>query len=78
MKEFKIPERLAQLDEVMRYDSRLKELGKAGHFSVLERMVINQERGQLWAGKENYCHSIALREKIEFVINKINNLNKES
>jgi hypothetical protein len=77
MKEFKIPERLSDLDEVLRYDSKMKELGKAGHFSVLERIVINQERGQLRAGKENYCHSIALREKIEFVINKINNLKQE-
>lgn len=71
MKEFKIPERLTQLDEVLHYDTKMKESGKAGHFSVLERIVINQERGQLLAGKENYCHSIALRQKIEFVIDKI-------
>lgn len=78
MKEFIPPQRLAQLDQVLQYDSQLKEKGKAGHFSALERILINQERGQLMAGKENYCHSLALREKIEFVIDKINNLKKES
>lgn len=73
MKEFKPSERLIALDEILQYDSKLKDNGKSGHFSVAERILINQERGQLLAGKDNYCHSIALREKIEFVINKIKN-----
>lgn len=71
MKEFKPSERLTALDEILKYDSELKDNGKAGHFSVAERILINQERGQLLAGKENYCHSIALRAKIEFVVTKI-------
>lgn len=77
MKEFKVPERLAQLNEVLRYDSKLKEKGKSGHFSEIERIQINQERGKLMAGNDKYCHSLALREKIEFVIDKINNLKQE-
>ncbi len=76
MKEFKIPERFAALGDVLRYDTELKERGKAGHFSALERIQINQERGQLLSGNENYHHAQALREKIEFVIEIINNLNK--
>lgn len=64
-------ERLIVLGEVLEYDSQLKEIGKAGHFSVAERILINQERGQLLAGKTNYLLPIALRTKIEFVINKI-------
>lgn len=71
MKEFRSSERLIQLREVLEYDSKLKEKGKAGHFSATERIMINQERGQLFDGKENYCHKIALATKIEFVINKI-------
>lgn len=71
MKEFKPSERLVALGEILEYDTQLKEKGKAGHFSVTERILINQERGQLLAGKENYCHSIALQSKIEFVTNKI-------
>lgn len=73
MKEFKPNERLTALDEILKYDSELKDNGKAGHFSVAERIMINQERGQLLSGKDNYCHSIALRAKIDFVINKIKN-----
>jgi len=71
MKEFKPGERLTALGEILEYDSQLKEIGKAGHFSVAERILINQERGQLLSGKAGYCHSMALRAKIEFVINKI-------
>lgn len=77
MKEFKVLERLAQLNEVLKYDSYMKETGKAGHFSEIERIQINQERGKLMAGNDKYCHSLALREKIEFVIDKINNLKQE-
>lgn len=77
MKEFNPPQRLQDLNAVLAYDSQLKEKGKAGHFSELERIRINQERGQLFAGKDNYSHTTALREKIEFVIDKINNLKQE-
>lgn len=76
MKEFNPNDRLQQLGEILLYDSELKEQGAAGHFSVTERIMINQERGQLIAGKEHYCHSIALREKIDFVIKKVTQLNK--
>ncbi len=71
MKEFKVPERLELLNEVLKYDSYMKETGKAGHFSEIERILINQERGKLMAGNDKHCHSLALRQKIEFVIEKI-------
>lgn len=66
-----INDRLEQLTLVLEYDSQLKEKGKAGHFSTMERIRINQERGQLLADNDNYRHDLALRQKIEFVIEKI-------
>lgn len=77
MKEIKAPERLELLNAVLKYDSQLKEKGKAGHFSELERIQINQERGKLMAGNDKYCHSQALGQKIEFVNNIIINLKQE-
>lgn len=64
-------QRLQQLIDVLEYDSQLKEKGKAGHFSTMERIRINQERGQLLSGNDNYRHELALKQKIEFVIEKI-------
>lgn len=64
-------QRLQQLIDVLEYDSQLKEKGKAGHFSTMERIRINQERGQLLADNDNYRHELALKQKIEFVIDKI-------
>jgi hypothetical protein len=71
MKEFNPTQRLLDLNAVLAYDTSQKEKGKAGHFSQLERIRINQERGQLFAGKENFRHAQPLEQKIEFVIKKI-------
>lgn len=41
--------RLILLYDALQEDSRLKEVGKAGIFTTLERICINQERGYLYS-----------------------------
>lgn len=76
----KINNRLEDLYDVLLYDSNEQTFGRAACFTVLERILINQERGALHSqvNEENEQEDIRyyqcparLESKIKFVIQKV-------
>lgn len=51
MKIYKPTQRLVELVIVLQFDSFLKDDGKEGRLSVIDRMRINQERAKLMRGE---------------------------
>lgn len=75
MKNFRPENRFIDLSEALRtcIDLEDSSIGKDRIFTVMERMMINQERGRLLAGNHSWEQEPMLELKIRKTLADINN-----
>ena len=73
MKKYQPPKRLIELGLVLQYDSSFQELGQSPILSMVQRILINQERGRIMSGHFDYIQPVNC--KIESVLVEIRKQN---
>lgn len=71
MKVFKPPKRLLELGLVLQYDSERQEIGLSPILEIEQRILINQERGKIMSGDDNYTQTTNYEATIQAVLLEI-------
>jgi hypothetical protein len=67
--------RLVELGLVLRYDTELQDLSKAAVLSENQRFWINQERGKIMSGDDDYLQYATLEVLIKTILIEIRKQN---
>jgi hypothetical protein len=67
--------RLVELGLVLRYDTELQEVSKAAVLSENQRFWINQERGKIMSGDDDYLQYVTLEVLIKTILFEIRKQN---
>lgn len=68
MKAFEPPKRLLELGLVLQYDSERQEIGLNPILEIEQRILINQERGKIMSGDDNYTQTTNYEATIQAVL----------
>lgn len=71
MKVFKPPKRLLELGLVLQYDTERQEIGLSPILEIEQRILINQERGKIMSGDDNYTQTTNYEAIIQTVLLEI-------
>ena len=75
MKIFKPTKRLLELALVLKFDTQLQEKSKQPILTTNQRLWINQERGQIMSGNNDYTQHATLEALIQKILVEIEKLN---
>ena len=75
MRKYIPTKRLVELGSILQYDTELQEISKDAVLTVNQRFWINQERGKIMSGDENYLQCQKLEALIEMILLEIRKQN---